>query len=161
MNATALNNRPLSPMRRHLWRCLAVGIASLVTCNLLPAYQQASSPAARQVEANLIFFPYPVAVSIKITSSAKRSSHRYHFNDLSPSLDVNTLSNSDTGPGSGWKQQDRAYQPALPLDASPTTDRSRDEPLNPANDWHFNVSPQLGANHEGEKSVTFSIRRGF
>jgi hypothetical protein len=133
----------------------------MLSFNMLSAYQQPRPLYDNRAEARLLFFPHPALVSINMTFPARLRGRRYYFENDLPSLDARTLSGTGFGPVSAWSQAISPYQRTLAETAAPRPDRPRDEPTNPANDWHFYVSPQIGANHEGERSMTFSVRHGF
>jgi hypothetical protein len=157
----ALDSHLPQSMRRLLLNCTVVCIVFFLSFDMLPAYQQPRAFYDNRAEARVVFFPHPALVSINMTFPVRLRGHRYHFENDLPGLDARTPSGTSSDPVSASSQATSPYQRTLSQNAPPRLDRPRDQPINPANDWHFYVSPQLGANHEGERSMTFSVRHGF
>lgn len=150
-------------MTRRLRRYRVAGIAGLIACifvgNLVLANEQARLLPLERPWAGLVFFPYPVLLSAADFPPVRRTHSKYHFHSAAVAPGMGTLSTS--GIGSEVKLPEVQYPQRISAYSFQNPGKSRDDVASRDDDWHFYANPQLGVNHEHEKGVTFSLKRGF
>jgi hypothetical protein len=148
-------------MTRHIRRYWVAGIMAFVVGSFASASEQTRMITVQRVAANVLFFPPPAIVSTEGAHRVGPRHPRYVFKATIDALDAVTLSKYDKKAHPDLSQLVRAYPLPPSPDAIPVPVRPRDDITGDEDDWHFYANPQLGANHEHEKGVTFSVRHDF
>lgn len=105
-----------------------------------------------------MFFSYPATLSLDNVTLLRRVRSPLRFD----SSNLNASANGVARFGSGVGSIESKYLPTSTPSVISSRSALRDDFANQDDDeWHFSASPQLGANHDHEKSVTFSVRRPF
>jgi hypothetical protein len=108
----------------------------------------------------MVFFPYPAVVSTAGARPVRSVHSRFYYGISGRSAGVSALS----GPGISLEvdpaQANRQYS-QTPSYSFKSSGKSRSDLASEDDEWHFQANPQLGVNHEHEKGMTFSVRRGF
>lgn len=133
-------------------------MACLLVANLACAAEQARFVLPERSGSSLLFFSYPAALSLGNETPLRRVRSHLPFDNLTLDASANRVALF----GSGFGPNESKYLPTPAPSVISSRSASRDGFANQDDDeWHFSASPQLGANHDHEKSVTFSVRRPF
>ncbi|SAK64246.1 hypothetical protein AWB80_02987 [Caballeronia pedi] len=148
-------------MTRQIQRFWVAGIVVFLVGSFASANEQTRLIPFQRVAADWLFFPSPAIVSTAGVHSAKPRHPRYLFKSTIDALDAITLSRYEKSIHPDLGQLARlSPQPPSPTSV-PAPMKPRDDLTNGEDEWHFSANPQLGANHEHEKGVTFSVRHDF
>lgn len=142
-------------MTRLIRKVWIAGIVLLAAGGFASANEQARLFPLERAAAGMLFFPYPAVVSTASARPSRTLHAHFHYGDVAalPATDLSLR--ADAYPS------DRQYSQSLSPYSFRDTDKSRDEFASSDDDWHFSANPQIGVNHEGEKGMRFSVRRGF
>jgi hypothetical protein len=148
-------------MMRLFRKYRVVGIACLLIGNLACAGEQTRLAYLERGGGGLLFFPYPATVSLHGVPPVRRVHPHLLFDQYFDALNLSVTASRVASYGPGLGQADSKYLPASSPSVPSGVSASRDDFASQDDEWHFSANPQLGANHEHEKGVTFSVRHGF
>ncbi|SAK97180.1 hypothetical protein AWB76_07390 [Caballeronia temeraria] len=149
-------------MTRRIQRYWLAGIVVFLVGSIASASEEIRLIPNQRVAANVLFFPAPAIVSTAGAHPVRLGHQRYPFKGTLDALAAVTLSKYDRNVHPDLNQLARAYPlPILPNAAPAAPLPPRDDFTSDDDDWHFRANPQVGANHEHEKSMTFSVKHDF
>jgi hypothetical protein len=137
------------------------GIACIFVGHLAFAGEQTRFASLQRSGGGLLFFPYPATVSLHGVVPVRRVHTHLLFDQYFDALNLTVTASGGARYGPALGQADSKYLPASTPVVPSSVNPSRDDFASQDDEWHFSANPQLGANHEHEKAVTFSLKRGF
>lgn len=123
------------------------------------AREQARLFPIERASAGIVFFPYPAIASTAGVRSV-RSVHSFLYYGGVGKFAA-ALSGKDVSLRFDPDPANRQYPQTLSPYSFRNSGKSRNDMASEDDEWHFQANPQLGVNHEHEKGMTFSVRRGF
>ncbi|SAK61672.1 hypothetical protein [Caballeronia ptereochthonis] len=147
-------------MTRFIQKVWIAGVVLLVG-GFASANEQARLLPLERVAAGMVFFPYPAIVSTAGVHLIRSVHARFYYGSAVKPAGAAVLSGTGLNLRLDPDQANRQYSHVPSSYSSQGPEKSQNDLASEDDEWHFQANPQLGVNHEHEKGMTFSVRRGF